>query len=332
LFFLIAGCQCGKFKKNADLSGIEVSVKINRLDNILFRLSPENVSIQYPAIDSIYHGFLSFYVREILGLGDYSRQPDSTVAKLIRYLNDPYVQEVRDSCQKVFSDMSRYENELKQALRYYKFYFPQKKIPEVITFISNFSYSAITYDTMFLGIGLDMYLGKDFKYYPDLYPKYLYEKFSPEYLTANCMKALATENFKIEPHDNKMLSQMVSNGLVLYFTDLVMPNTEDYKKIGYNPEDIHWCFVNEPEIWKFLIERDLLYTTDMQKHKLYVAPGPSSSGMPKDAPGNVGTWAGWQIVRAYAKKYPDVPFEALLQLDPQEMLAMSGYKPSRKLF
>ncbi len=328
---LIAGCHCGKIKKK-DLAGIEVNLKVNRLDNILFRLSSENLKAQYPAIDSIYKGFLSFYVREMLALGDFKAQPDSTIFRLNKYLDDPYVKEVRDTCEKVFGDFSRYENELKKALQHYKYYFPGNKIPEVVTFISNFSYSAITYDTTFLGIGIDMYLGKDFKYYHDLYPKYMYEKFSPEFMTANCMKALATENFRMEPHDNKMLSQMVSSGLTLYFTDLTLPDEEDYKKIGFNPEDIHWCFVNEPEIWKFLIDRDLLYTTDAEKQKLYIGPGPSSSGMPKDAPGNVGTWVGWQIVRAYARKHPEVTFEELLQKDPQEILTRSGYKPSRKLF
>ncbi len=329
---LTGGCHCNKIRKNADLAGIEVNIKINRLDNILFRLSPENMQAQFPAIDSVYRGFLSFYVRELLVLGDYYKQPDSTIVRLNRYLSDPYVQEVRDSCEKTFGDTKMIEDELSRALRYYKFYFPHRNIPEVVTFISNFSYSAITYDTTFLGIGLDMYLGENFKYYHDLYPKYMYEKFSPEYLTANCMKALATENFKIEPHDNTMLSHMISNGMVLYFIDLVMPDEEDYKKIGFNPEDIHWCFVNEPEIWKFFIDRDLLYTVDTEKQKLYIAPGPSSSGMPKDAPGNVGTWVGWQIVRAYANKYPDLSFDELLQKDPQTVLSQSGYKPSRKLF
>lgn len=332
LLAVTGGCNCNKIKKNADPSGIEFNLKINRLDNILFRLSAENMAAQYPAIDSIYKGFLSFYVRELLGLGDYKKQPDSVIVRLNRYLNDPYVKEVRDSCEKLFSNLSKHEHDLKQALRYYKLHFPEKRIPEIVTFISNFSYSAITYDTIFLGIGLDMYLGEDFKYYPSLYPKYLYEKFSPEYLTANCMKALASQAFTIEPHDSRMLSRMISNGLVLYFTDLVMPGEDDYKKIGYNPEDIHWCFVNEPEIWKFFIDHDLLYTTDAEKQKLYVAPGPSSSGMPKDAPGNIGTWVGWQIVRAYARKHPDISFEQLIALDPQEILTRSGYKPSRKLF
>jgi len=332
LSLVFGGCHCNKIRKNVDLTGIEVNMEIKRLDNILFRLSPENMNAQFPAIDSIYRGFLSFYVRELLALGDYYKEPDSTIARLNRYLSDPYVKEVRDSCERIFGDTKIFEDHLTNAFRYYKFYFPEKNVPDVVTFISNFSYSAITYDTFFLGIGTDMYLGKNFKYYPDLYPKYMYEKFSPEYLTANCMKALAAENFKIEPHDNTMLSHMISNGLVLYLTDLVMPDEEDYRKIGYNPEDINWCFVNEPEIWKFLIDRDLLYTVDTEKQKLYIAPGPSSSGMPKDAPGNVATWVGWQIVRAYAKKYPELTFEELLEEDPQTMLAQSGYKPSRRLF
>jgi hypothetical protein len=279
-----------------------------------------------------YNDFISFYATTILSLGDFKKQPELTIDKLGKYLNDPYVLEVRDSCGKVFSDFSPYEKELEQAFRYFKYYFPKKNVPEVVTFISNFSYSAITYDTLFLGIGLDMYLGKDFKYYQDLYPKYMYEKFSPEYLTANCVKALATQNFKIEPADNKVLSQMIANGLSLYFTDLLLPNVEDYKKIGYKPEDIQWCMMSEPEIWKFFVDKQILYSTDMLQNRQYVSPGPAASGMPREAPGNVGTWIGWQIVRAYAKKYPEVKFENLLKVEPQEMLVKSGYKPARNLF
>ena len=326
------GCHCGKIKKNVDLAGIEVNLEVKRLENVLFSFSPENLRAQFPALDSAYRGFLSFYAREMLALGSYERQPDSVVARLNKYLGDPYVREVKAHCDVVFSDFKPFEREIAMAMRHFKYYFPEKKIPMVVTFISNFSYSAVTYDSVILGIALDMHLGKDFKYYPDLYPKYIYEKFAPEYLAANAMKALASEHFRMEPHDNKMISYMISNGLSLYFTDLVMPATEDYIKIGYNPEDINWCFVNEPEIWKFLIDRDLLYTVDVEKQKLYIAPGPSSSGMPKDAPGNVGTWVGWQIVRAYAKKHPEMTFEELFDIDPQEMLSRSGYKPSRKLF
>src|ERR1051325_3946783 len=138
VFFLIAaqwGCECNKIRKNRNLSGIDFDFKINRLDNILFRLSPENLQVQYPAIDSIYNGFLSFYVNVILGLGDYKTHPDATIAKLNKCLNDSYVKEVRDSCEKVFDDFSKYEKELKQALRYYKYYFPQKNIPDVVTFM-----------------------------------------------------------------------------------------------------------------------------------------------------------------------------------------------------
>lgn len=331
LIAVLPACQCGKNRKNADLHGIEVHLSVKRLDRVLFQLGTDSIGAKLKVLNEKYNGFISFYAATILGLGN-QVQRDSTMDNLAHYLNDPYVLEVRDSCAKTFSDFTPYEKELEQAFRYFKYYFPEKKIPEIVTFISNFSYSAITYDTLYLGIGLDMYLGKDFKYYHDLYPVYLYEKFTPEYLAANCMKAVATQHFKIEPHNNTLLGEMIASGLVLYFTDLMLPAADDYKKITYQPEDIQWCMMSEPEIWKFFVDKQLLYSTDNLQNRQYVNPGPAASGMPREAPGNVGAWIGWQIVRAYAKKFPDVKFEDLLKVEPQEMLVKSGYKPARNLF
>ncbi|GIV34751.1 MAG: gliding motility lipoprotein GldB [Chitinophagales bacterium] len=327
----ISGCQCGKNRKKVDLSGIELNLTIHRLEEDIFTLDTTRLEAEVAELDSQYHGFVSFYAEQILGLGSFSRQPGLTFHKLAAYLRDPYVLEVRDSCHTLFGDFSRQAARLERALRHVKYYFPQKKIPEIVTFLSNFSYAALTYDTFYLGIGLDMYLGKDFKYYPSLFPQYLYEKFSEEYLVANSMKALAGYYFNPQPKDNRLISQMIVNGIVLYFTDLTLPDEEDYVKIGYRPEDIQWCQMNEPEIWKYFIDRELLYSTAAETNRRYVTPGPSTTGMPRESPGNVGTWVGWQIVRAYMKKFPDTPFEELLKKDPQEILVLSGYKPNRRL-
>ena len=329
--FILPSCKCNN-RKNVSLPDAEINLPVKRLDLVLFQLGTDSLGAKFRVMNEKYDDFLSFYVTNILNLGDYKKQPEQTVENLAKYLNDPYVQEVRDSCEKVFSDFSPYKKELEQAFRYFKYYFPEKPLPQVVTFLSNFSYSAITFDTLYLGIGLDMHLGGNFKYYTDLYPKYMYEKFSPEYLVANSVKALATQHFNIEPKNNTVLSQMIAKGIALHFTDLLMPDEEDYKKIGYNPEDIQWCMMSEPEIWKFFVDKQLLYSTDMLQNRQYISPGPSASGMPREAPGNIGSWVGWRIVRAYVKKYPDTKFEELLKIEPQEMLVKSGYKPARNLF
>jgi len=323
--FLLPSCKCNN-RKNVSLPDAEINLPVKRLDLVLFQLGTDSLGAKFRVMNEKYDDFLSFYVTNILSLGDYKKQPEQTIENLAKYLNDPYVQEVRDSCEKVFSDFSPYKKKLEQALRYFKYYFPEKPLPQVVTFLSNFSYSAITFDTLYLGIGLDMHLGENFKYYTDLYPRYMYEKFSSEYLVANSVKALATQHFQIEPKDNTVLSQMIAKGIALHFTDLLMPDAEDYKKIGYNPEDIQWCMMSEPEIWKFFVDKQLLYSTDMLQNRQYISPGPSASGMPREAPGNIGSWLGWRIVRAYVKKYPDTKFEELLKIEPQEMLVKSGYR------
>ena len=46
-----------------------------------------------------------------------------------------------------------------------------------------------------------------------------------------------------------------------------------------------------------------------------------------DAPGNIGTWIGWQIINQYIKETGSTP-EALMQNnDAQEILTASKYKP-----
>lgn len=325
------GCRCGKNRQIVNLEGIEVNLNVKRFDKIIFQLGADSLSARFRLMNEKYDGFLSFYVTEILGLGNYEKQPEFTIEKLNAYLRDPYVNEVREICENTFSDFTPQLKELELAFRHFKYYFPEKPVPAIATFISNFSYSAVTFDSSYLGIGLDMYLGREYKYYPDLYPKFMYEKFSPEYLTSNCMKAIASLHFNLEPADNKLLSQMIKKGLELHFADLMLPREPDYRKIGYLPEEVQWCIMNEAEIWKFFVEKEMLYSTDQLQNRKYVMPGPAASGMPREAPGNVGSWVGWQIVRAYVKKHPDVGFEEMLETDAQEILVKSAYKPGRNI-
>jgi hypothetical protein len=52
--------------------------------------------------------------------------------------------------------------------------------------------------------------------------------------------------------------------------------------------------------------------------------------MPPESPGNTGSWLGWQIIRTYMKKHPEVTLKDLIQLkDAQKILDDSGYRPPR---
>jgi hypothetical protein len=65
-----------------------------------------------------------------------------------------------------------------------------------------------------------------------------------------------------------------------------------------------------------------------QKILRYVNEGPNSAGLP-ESPGNVGTWLGWQIVKAYAAQNPKMTLEQIIndKQEAQQFLLLSKYKP-----
>lgn len=323
-------CQCNKTKKKPDLSGIPpVRLDIQRFERDFFTLYPEQPKEALVALLQKYPVFAPFYFEQIMGFGAIEKDTDAVVVAMSVYRNDNYVREVADTVLRTFADFSDFEKQLAEAFRYCSYYFPNKKIPQIITFTGNFSLGALSLDTFIVGIGVDMYLGEKYKFYPSVFPRYMYEKFKPEYLVPNAMNVTCTMFFNIEPQDNSLLSAMIAEGIKLYFLDLVLPDTEDHLKIGYNKADIEWCKKNEPEIWTFFVKNDLLFKTEQKDHKKFIHPAPNTSGMPVESPGRVGVWTGWQIVRKYMELHPNASFEELLKLKPTEILNKSKYKPKR---
>ncbi len=58
------------------------------------------------------------------------------------------------------------------------------------------------------------------------------------------------------------------------------------------------------------------------------APFTPGIGENSDSAPKLAVWTGWQIVRMYMEKNPDVTLQQLLQeKDPQKILTESKYKP-----
>jgi uncharacterized protein YjaZ len=60
----------------------------------------------------------------------------------------------------------------------------------------------------------------------------------------------------------------------------------------------------------------------------WINQAPFVAGIPKNSPGRLGQWVGWQIVRSYMKNNPQIPItELMTNQNAQEILAKSKYKP-----
>ena len=123
---------------------------------------------------------------------------------------------------------------------------------------------------------------------------------------------------------------MIYYGKKLYLKEKLLPNKNDTITIGYSKQDLTWAQENELYIWKYFIEKELLYNTDSKLIRRFLDPSPFSKfylEIDNQSPGRIGRWIGWQIVRSFIKKNPEVKIEDLIFKSSEELFVKSGYKP-----
>jgi len=326
IFLLLSSCSR---PNKPDISNIQIDFKFKRFEVDLFSLTNSNYKTQIDSLQKKYPILFPFYFEQIGGW-----KIDSGEAwkdSIWHYVQSSYSQALFDSTMQRFANLSSLEKELQTLLRNYKYYFPEKEVPDVNTLING--PPAFTVGNNLLCISLDKYLGPSSIFYHDEaepLPQYLLMKFRPEYILPNSAEVLMTGNFGFSRAGKNLLDAMIYKGKIIYCKQKLLPDASDSIATGFREKDLKWCNENEPEIWKFFIEHKLLYNDDPLEYSKYVIDGPNTSGMPEDAPGNIGSWVGWRIVSQYLKKNPEITLEQLMnEQDSQKILTASRYKPTR---
>lgn len=248
------------------------------------------------------------------------------------YVTDPKMIELNETTQLFFPDRISLEDELQDAFKHYKYYFPKNLIPTVYTFVSGLSFEEpIIYKDDVIAIAIDLYLGSDFELYKELgVPNYIAELMQKQYISVDCMRAMAINHVLHNQTNKTLLDQMIYYGKVLYFIDAMLPQKEDRYKIGYTQAQYDWCIQNESKIWSIFIEEELLFSNDYQKTSKFILPGPFTQSISNESPAALGIWIGWQIISSFMENNPDISLEELLTIrDPKLILQDSKYKPNR---
>jgi hypothetical protein len=190
-----------------------------------------------------------------------------------------------------------------------------------------------------MAIGLDMFLGKNSKFYGGIsasIPRYQSNRFEPQYIVPRVAEVYVREELvKENDADRSLLAKMVYNGKILYLMDQILPeSTADTVKIGFTNKQLTWAKQFEGNIWGVFLENDLLYQTDYQKIQVYLSDGPFTPGIGErgfSAP-KLGIFIGWQIVKKYMATNPEVTLQKLMaETDAQKILTNSKYKPKESL-
>ena len=319
---LLFACSRNPFK--VDLSNTTIDFKYDRFGDDLFAIK-NDVAAGLPALETKYPDVLPLFTASVITIG---MPGDSAFTEILQsFVQDTLMNSVKKKVDEQI-DQDKLAADLAQGFRYYHYYFPKRTIPEVFGTVSGFNQSIIMTDKL-MGIGLDKYLGRDCDYYPRLgVPQYQCMNMHPAKIVPDAMYAWASTEFPFEGYGPHLIDRMIYEGKMLYFLDALLPDTPDTLKIGFTKAQLDFCYEKEEAMWTYMIQYKLLFSTERMDIKRYVDDSPYTSSFTDKSPGRTGAWLGWQIVKTYMKKNPEITIQELLEdKDTKKILNSSGYQP-----
>lgn len=245
-------------------------------------------------------------------------------------MNDTLQQQLEKEIEVAFPSDDKIEAVLHPLFQHITYYFPTFKSPTVVTSTSDVDYNnkVLLADTL-LVIALDTYLGSEHEFYGGI-KKYISQNLKESQLGPDVATAYA-QQLIMKPGQRSLLANMVFFGKELYLKDLWLPETSDADKIGYTEAQLEWAKANETDMWRYFVERELLYSTSAKLPIQFINPAPFSKfylEIDNESPGMIGRYLGWQIVRSYMKNN-DASLEQLLTMSAEELFEKSKYKPAK---
>ena len=331
--FLVTAClffSCNNGDNTPDVSKIKVEVNSMHFEKDLFTLDTVNYTANLDKLLAKYPSFGENFLATILN-ADPAWSADSAAEYVLGFITA--YKKVYDTAQIVFKDFTPYEKDIKLALQYVKYYFPDyKDRKKIITYIGPLDgYGDILTDDAIL-IGLHHHLGKNFSLYRSefvqvTYPQYISNRFEPDYIDVNCMKNIVNDLYPEKTEDKPLVQQMVEEGKRLFVLSKLLPKTEEYKLIGYTKEQLKAVYEHERAVWDLFVQNNFLQTIDNNIIKNYIGEGPKTQELGEASPGNIGSFAGWQIVKKFMQKNAGYTLQQLMAADAETIFQQAKYKP-----
>ncbi len=309
-----------------DVSQVEVSFKLIPFYEELFEIPPDSVEVYLGELKQKYGQYLEAYSVGILGIG--SPDDPEYPQQLGRFLAYQPNKEVLDTCRRVFADTDAMEAELTSAFRFYHYYFPDKKVPDVYLHLSGFNQS-VAIDSEWVSVSVEKYLGSQNPFYGWLdIPLYLRQRMTPQRVVPDVVQAMGMTEFPFNDSIDDLISHMIYQGQILEFVRHLIPGLSEPLLFGYTPDEYNWCERNEARMWQSMVEKKHLFSTDPMLVRKYVGEAPFSALFGQDSPGRAGRYIGYKLLESWLDRHPQKTIVDLMSLpDPHKILAEAGYRP-----
>jgi gliding motility-associated lipoprotein GldB len=312
IFIVSLNFSCeNESKLKNEISKIDINVNIERFDQLFAEITPSSL----PHLKEEYPFMFSKNYNDSLW---------------IARIKDTLQQQLNAEVDNAFPDSNLFKDEIESLFQYLKYYYKTFKTPRIITVTSDVDYrnKTIVTDSILL-IALDTYLGTDHEFYEGM-QRYLKQNFKPSQIVPDLASQYAEQHI-FQTRRKSFLDEMIYFGKVLYFKDAMIPFKEDEEKIGYTKAQLDWAITNESYIWRFFVEKELLFDSSPKLVQRFINPAPFSKfnlELDGESPGRLGQFIGWQIVRAYMKNN-DVTLQQMLRTNAEDIFNDSRFKPRK---
>ncbi len=318
--FLAFSCRDNSNKFVVDDASLpDMEVDVMRYGKALFELDVDELSSGLKQIKPDFPLFLGADLND-----------SANIKQIKSFVSDTALIRIYKKTAEVFPDNDYLNSKLTYLFRYMEHYFPNIKTPKVYTYVSGMQYeNPIWIQDSILIIALDVYLGPDFEPYSGLgLPRYKISCMRPENLAVDVAKQYYNQYLTQKTPQKTLLDRMLASGKLMYFLDMVLPETPDSIKSCFTADQLKWTEENEKNIWAFLIENDLLFSNDYRSQQKWMMDGPFTTGFSKRSPARLGVWVGRQIIGDFMDNNPEISINELIKFkDSQKLLRDSRYKP-----
>ncbi len=324
IVFLIVSCTQTTSRMPVDVSQVALDdIHIERFDRAFGSLTTDSLTdpatVLHQQWKTTYGRFYKDFIERMLRIGSID-DDRATPLLLAGIAGKPDFDSLKRSVEEVFPDLADQEAQLTDAFRHIRYYLPEAPVPSrFVAFFSGFAVQ-IPVGEDYIGIGLDLFLGADSKFYPGLtgtFPRYISRRFTPDHLVPRVMESYIYEEILGEPGQNAtFLDQMLYHGKAMYLMDMALPLVADSLKIGYTDKQLAWATHFQDQVWEWMVSGELLYQTDHSKINRYFSEAPFTTGLGEknESAPKLGIFMGWQLVRRYMERFPETSIPQLMEM------------------
>ena len=324
-YYWVAFLSLSLILSSGCLRNDDPEIRIMRFEQEIFEQANEQTDSIIRHLDEANPDFMRIFCEHIIAIGEVS---DPNLGTYLRqFTSDPVIREVYELSQKAFPDFKQQAYTMTHAINKFNELTDAESLKTITTYLSGFNQSFVTLDQQ-IAIGLDNYLGADCPFYKQLrLPDYLIAWRTPEQVVPDAVRAWITSEIPEQGWTNSLLGRMIYEGIIYYATLEVMPKDYHQQIFRYQQKDWEWCEQNEKAVWTYLIEHDLLFSSDQFMISRMTGDAPFTRDFGNDSPPRIAGWTGYRIVAAWMKKNRATLAQLTAVSDPETFLAESAYRP-----